>query len=110
MLTCQVLLKACREKIQPVLHEFQCESCAAFRDEAETQSRGGGNRRFARAKEKKTNQHERSDQTQLPRNEGNNLRRRSERLTSWSKVIMGSASLGCGLACFTPWEGVNRTV
>jgi hypothetical protein len=25
-------------------------------------------------------------------------------------VIMGSASLGCGLACFTPWEGVNRTV
>ena len=56
MLTCQVLLKACREKIQPVLHEFQCESCVAFRDEAEAQSRGGGNRHFARAKKSiKTN-------------------------------------------------------
>jgi hypothetical protein len=72
MLTCQLLLKACRGEIQPVLHEFQCESCVAFRDEAEAQSRGGGNLHFARAKEKYNNQHERSDQAQLPRNEGNN--------------------------------------
>jgi hypothetical protein len=75
MLTCQLLLKACRGKIQPVLHEFQCESCVAFRDEAEAQSRGSGNRHFARAKEKYNNQHERSDQAQLPRNEGNNQRK-----------------------------------
>ena len=56
MLTCQVLLKACRKNIQTVLHEFQCESCAAFRDEAEAQFRGGGNQRFAEAKEKYKNQ------------------------------------------------------
>src|ERR1035441_8091375 len=54
MLTCQVLLKACREKIQPVLHEFHCESCFAFRNEAEAQSRVGGNRHFARAKKSRT--------------------------------------------------------